>query len=422
MAGGILAARGLGREQYGWLGMTLSTLDLFGILGGLGLGLMATKYVAEHRATDPGRAGRVLGLALAATGGMALLCAVGTLAGADWMATRWLHNPALADGLRASAGLILTSILHGTLAAGLAGFHAFKQISLVGCASGVLRLAGTILALSVWGTIPSLLYTWLASDLVLLGWSTSLLHRQTHANGVRIRLTAGGVEVGALLKTSLPWFLSGLAAMAGVWFVRVLLTGVPDGYAELGLLAAAMQWYNAILFVPSAMGQVGLPLLCGMHGENDHAGAGRLLWSMAGIRGGLAVAVAAPIALASAFIIRIYGPGFEAGRVTLLLFCGAAVLEAVGSSLALTLTATGRLWLQFGYALVRSGVIIGLAGMLVARWGSAGVGLAMVAGAVIHGLLLLWSLRHTEAETVLNAVRALWNPKVEKAELQKAGS
>ena len=63
----IVCARFLGKARFGELGMIQSTVGTFGILAGLGLGLTATKYVAEFREQDGSKVGRILALsALAA--------------------------------------------------------------------------------------------------------------------------------------------------------------------------------------------------------------------------------------------------------------------------------------------------------------------------------------------------------------------
>src|SRR4051794_36362585 len=80
LAASVLAARLLGTTGFGEVGMVQSTHGLFGVLAGTGLGLAATKYVAEYHATDRGRAGRCLALALriavGAGGAAALVLAV----------------------------------------------------------------------------------------------------------------------------------------------------------------------------------------------------------------------------------------------------------------------------------------------------------------------------------------------------------
>ena len=58
----IACARLLGKTGFGELGMIQSTVGVFGIFAGLGLGLTATKFVSEFRDSDPERVGQILGL------------------------------------------------------------------------------------------------------------------------------------------------------------------------------------------------------------------------------------------------------------------------------------------------------------------------------------------------------------------------
>jgi len=58
----IVVVRLLKVEEYGELSIIRRTTAMFGIFAGFGLGLTATKYIAEFRNTDPERAGRIWGL------------------------------------------------------------------------------------------------------------------------------------------------------------------------------------------------------------------------------------------------------------------------------------------------------------------------------------------------------------------------
>ncbi len=62
MLGSIFSARILGKVGFGELGMIRSTVLMFGVLAGTGLGMATTKYVAEFRVNDPFKAGRMIGL------------------------------------------------------------------------------------------------------------------------------------------------------------------------------------------------------------------------------------------------------------------------------------------------------------------------------------------------------------------------
>jgi O-antigen/teichoic acid export membrane protein len=53
LAAWVLVARMLGKTGYGELGMIQSTVGMFGVFAGFGLGLTATKHVAEFRRSNP---------------------------------------------------------------------------------------------------------------------------------------------------------------------------------------------------------------------------------------------------------------------------------------------------------------------------------------------------------------------------------
>ncbi len=56
----VIVARILGKTDFGELGMIQHTVSMFGVFAGPGLGLTATKHVAEFRSADP--AGRIIAL------------------------------------------------------------------------------------------------------------------------------------------------------------------------------------------------------------------------------------------------------------------------------------------------------------------------------------------------------------------------
>lgn len=57
----VLLARMLGKMFYGELGIIQSTVGMFGVFSGFGLGLIATKHVTEFCQRDPERMGRTIG-------------------------------------------------------------------------------------------------------------------------------------------------------------------------------------------------------------------------------------------------------------------------------------------------------------------------------------------------------------------------
>jgi hypothetical protein len=144
----IIMARLLGRTAFGEFGIIQSTAGLFGALAGLGIGITATKYVAELRELAPDRCGRVIGFALAtaATGGV--LAGLALVLLGSWLAAHLLAAPHLARLLQCGAGLVVFGALQGAYLGALAGFEAFKRmawVSWIGSMLGVpLVVVGTL--------------------------------------------------------------------------------------------------------------------------------------------------------------------------------------------------------------------------------------------------------------------------------------
>src|SRR5437763_4155248 len=64
LASSVVAGRLLGTTGFGEVGMIQSTQGLLGVLAGAGMGLAATKFVAEYRASDSAKAERFVALAV----------------------------------------------------------------------------------------------------------------------------------------------------------------------------------------------------------------------------------------------------------------------------------------------------------------------------------------------------------------------
>ena len=58
----IILARVITQESYGELGIIRSTLNMFAVATGMGIGYTATKYIAQYRNLNPSLAGNIYAL------------------------------------------------------------------------------------------------------------------------------------------------------------------------------------------------------------------------------------------------------------------------------------------------------------------------------------------------------------------------
>ncbi len=396
----IFVARILGREVYGEFGIIRSTVNMFLVFAAFGLGLTATKYVAEFRKTDPARAGRIMalsGLFAVATGSMVML---GLLAFAPWLAAHTINAPHLSGELRIGAIILLINALNSTQTGALAGFEAFKTIARVnigvGLASFPLLVSGAYfggLRGAVWALATNMAINWLLNYLALR--SEAIRHHTPFALKGCIK------EWRILWSFSLPAAMSSVMAISVLWLCNAILVNQPDGYGQMGLFDAANQWRIAILFIPGMVCQIALPMLSSLNGLNDQAKYMRVLKYNAMLNGGAALVVALPIALASLWIMEGYGPGFGQGKWVLVVLAVSTIFAALNTVIGQAIASKGRMWIGLSFnalwaiALLASGLILIRQG-----YGAIGLALANLIAYLLHSLwqsgYVFWVLKPIE--------------------------
>lgn len=380
LAASVITARLLGRDQFGEYGIILSTVGMLGVFAGLGLGVTATKYVAEFRSLNPERAGRIIALSSAvaiASGGFLALC---LLAYAAPLAAKTLNAPTLATELRIASVLLFFNALNGAQTGALSGFEAFRDIARINLVRGLVTFPVTVAAVLLW-RLPGAIWALAVTAAVTCLLSQVALRRQCTALGIHARLWSGWIERRVLWTFSTPAFLSGALAGPAIWAANTMLVNQPGGYAEMGIFSAASQWRNAIGFIPAVLAQFALPILSSLNGERDASRYGRALrWNLI-LTAAAATAVAVPVALGAPLIMRLYGRGFQQGWLVLVLSAATAVISCINGVVGTAILSAGSVWTGFAfngmwaavllaccYHFIPSHLALGLAGSLLGAY------------------------------------------------------
>jgi O-antigen/teichoic acid export membrane protein len=380
----ILVARLLGREIFGELGIVQSTVGMFGTFAGFGMGLTATKYVAEFRTRAPERTGRIIGLsslvAWCSGAGLALLL-VGL---APWLAERTLAAPHLTRSLRISAPLLLLGAVSGAQTGALSGFEAFKRLARINLLGGMAAFP-CVLAGAWWLGLDGAILGMVASQ----AWLCWLTYKGLCEEASQACVPLG--YVGVLRERQIVWQFTVPALFSSVllgpvaWACNTMLVNQPGGYEQMGLFNAANQWFNALLTFLGTLGQAALPVLSERFGAGDAAKSAAVLSFY--IKLNLIVVIPAVLAgaVASPYIMSWYGAGFAGAWPTLVVVLATAGVLAAMTPVAEVVAASGRMWLgslmNLGWAIC----FIGLAWLLVER-GAMGLAAARLSAYLLHAL------------------------------------
>ena len=377
LAATVVVARWLGKVAYGQIGIVKSTVGMCGVFVGLGLGLTAVKYVAELRREDPARAGRIasLTMSVALVSGVVVTAALIVLS--PWLATHTLASPAVARPLAIGAGLMFFGEINGVQLSILSGLEAFGPIAKCSLWSGLwsfpiivtgARLGGVSGAVA--GMVASLAVTCLLTHLVL--------RRELDRAGIALSHLATWEESAVLWKFSVPAFLAGAVTTPAAWACNTMLVNRPGGYAEMGLFTAADQWRSAVIFLPSIISRVVLPILSS-HSRGSEEDRGRFSNALdAGFAAGVLVAFPAIAALSfgGALIPRIYGADFAAMRYPLAGVLYTAGVMAIGSPTGSAVQARGAMWFGFANNLAWGLLLVGSFRLVFLERGAMGLSLA----------------------------------------------
>jgi len=168
-----------------------------------------------------------------------------------------------------------------------------------------------------------------------------------------------------------------------MWACNAMLVNQPSGYGEMGVFNAANQWRGAILFLPSAVAPIVLPVLSNLRGKGDRSRYHRVLLYNIWFNAGVTLAVALGVSIAAPFIMASYGKGFRAGHLVLVLLSLSAVLNATIGVIGQAIASEDRMWWGMLLNMLWAGVLI-LSAWYLIGYGAIGLSLAILIAYAFH--------------------------------------
>ena len=383
----IFVARMIGKIGLGELGIIQSTVGMFSTLAGLGLGLTATKHVAEHRVVNPVLVGETIGLLSLISWGSGLLMTLVILFLSPWLAAHTLAAPQLAPELESGSLLLLFGVINGVQTGILSGFEAFKSIARInlicGLANFPILVCGAYFAGlpgAVWGLVISLALN--------CGLNFLAVRREAASAGAVITYRHAHKHWPLLWRFGLPGMLSGLIAGPVNWGTSTLLVNQHGGYAEMGILNATNTWFQALAFLPNLLGQVLLPILASYMAVQNRNGLQRALVLSTWANFIIVLPVAILGSLFSPYIMGLYGAGFDQGWPVLVLTLLGGLVLMVQGPVTNQLIATSKMWAYFLSHVVWAAIFVLGTYLWVSSHGSVGLALARLLAYTVGGLVV----------------------------------
>jgi len=376
----VFVGRTLGAEAYGQFGMIRSTIGVFATIGGMGLGLTATRFVAEFRDSDKPYSGQVIGssyvLALTAGG----LVGLAVLLAAPYLAVTVIHAPQLLGALRVAALLLVISALNGTQIGILQGLEAYRLLafgSLLQGATALICLVGGSSIYGLDGAIGGLLIQSVVGAIVF----QTLIRQEVKRQRIQVRYTQFAATLPLFWRFSLPVMMMGTAIAPIKWLAETQLVRTV-GFTELGIFNASLTIASMLVAGVSTMNAPLISLAANAETDPD---SGRLQFLNLYSSWYAMLLFAVPLALFPRFTAALFGAKYATTQfyvVNLLLLAHSALMMYYQGVMRLV-AQKGSMWFGFMTNVFEgAGLLLGF--HLFATRGAAGLGLAYVLSYLIR--------------------------------------
>lgn len=401
----IFAARMLGKDGYGEIGMVQSTLGMFGILAGFGLGATATKYIAQYRQTHPEKVGRILGVillfSLIASGIFAASCALT----ANWIATYTMNRPDLTLLLRLGSLLLFFSALGGLFSAALSGFEAFRVQAWLNTIQGMLAVVIVVPLIwyfDVYGAIGAFIIQALFGAVFLAYY----LRKECTNNQVEVRIDRKAIEeLSVIWRFAIPALMSGMLFAPVIWLTNLMLVNRPDGFGQLGIFNAANQWRQAIMFLPNLIMTAILPVISETYAKEDKSEFRqavtlnlRAVWSLA----------LPPTIIIIAFgkeLATLFGKDYQGVELVIKVLIVATFMNVINSVIGILFAGSGRMWIGTLMNMVWAIILILMASWFVPRYDSLGLAWSYVIAYTLH---TIWQIIYIDRIIAIGILKERW--------------
>lgn len=391
-AAAMVIGRGLGAAVFGDYGLVMSLERFSRVFANAGLQQANLKFVSASLAVGDRGGARAVACV---TGSISLLLS-GLLFAALWglaplLATNVYGRPELITPFRiASAAIPLASLMMTLLSVAQAARDIVPLVVINRVGVPLLFLAGAAVIVAREGTLTGLMWAWLgatclgliAAAAVALTW---LRRHRGPRSAVSLREVAGFAAI-ICVSTSTNMILSAADVLILARYVSA---------EHLGIYVAASRTARFIALPLSATNPLLTPVASQLWERREIDALRRVYRIATRWATGGAFAVVAPMMIAPALLMGLFGAQFTAGALVLIAVGLGELVNVATGGVAVMLNMTGGQRVVAVTNAVAAVVVIGALLVISPAFGALGVAVCMGAGRAAVNLARLWWLWHT---------------------------
>jgi O-antigen/teichoic acid export membrane protein len=391
----VLVARILGKEAFGEFGFIRSTAMTFVIFSSYGIGITATKYIAELLHTDKERTGQIIGLTYVFTFFASLIVAIIFYFVSPWFCETQLSKPELTNVMRLGSVLLFLMTFMGTQIAVMTGFQDFRGLAIVTGIVGILSLPIYVGGTYWFGVLGAVIAAILCV-VFNIAINSFFIYKNTWKSKVRYEFSNCCKELSILWNSNLPIVVCSILYSGMIWLMQVMLRIQPDGAEKLGEFYVAQNIQIAFFFLPTILSTVFFPNLCEVGGTNQNNSQ---YWTV--VKKGLefqtiiAIILALPMILFPNLLMKLNGNEFLNSGFILVAFSIWGILNILCGVVWQVMVDQKKVWTCVFITIIELIVSLLLSYYLIQNnWEGVSIVIALTAGRIINFISIIFYLQN----------------------------
>lgn len=382
----ILMARYLGKDEYGQFGIIKSTILMFAMFAGLELGMTSTKYISQYKNSDKTKVSRIVGLSNLFSLIVSIIVCILVLIFSQNIALQ-INAPELDSEIKISSIILLFSSLNGVQGGILAGLEKFKEISINNVLAGVIS-SMLLIVTAKYFNLKWVVIAFGFNYFLLFVFNFITLQKCFYSEyDVKLFRKDNFKELEVIWKFSLPAILAGMMVSPIIWICNYFLVNQPNGYAAMAEFDVANQWRNTILFIPTALSQIVLPMLSS---SVDNKESYRMIFNknlkvnfILGFTMVLICVILTPL------IVYFYGESYKGAIYPMIIMFVTTGFITVNNVIGQAIASQGKMWLGFYVNLLWAIVLVSSCYVLVNYYHleAIGISLAYLISYIVHTII-----------------------------------
>ncbi|NNU77311.1 oligosaccharide flippase family protein [Clostridium estertheticum] len=395
-------ARILGNVNYGKFNIILSTVVSLSTIAGAGLGITATKFIAQYKEdySKKEKLGKILGISYFTANILSIGFTLILFILSDYIAMKIFKDKDLIVQLKYASIYVFFFTVNGYQVGALTGFERFNDIAKIYALKGIINMLSGFSLIYLWGisgAAASMVVTAISTYL----YSRMLLNKQMKIYNLKFILKGSLEELNILLIFTLPAALVGIVGAIATWFSNQLLVNNSyDRFVSMSVFSLSSTFKALIIFFPAIIARVISPILVSMK-FTDYNKYKKLFNLNLIINASVTTIMAIIVIVINPIILKIVGKGYDGIQPVIVLLGLSAIVETVSSCLFQEIYIYNKIWHNLFCTIIWSIILVSLTGLFAKNLGAISLAIAYLSANVFQMLFYLIVLIRNRKKTHL---------------------